>query len=253
MGWVLDAMVPTKDDDRRFLYSGVTIPWRDGKRLTRVKIRRFPNPDITPKYAEAYSDRPRIYPDPAVIRIGEPLVICEGEFDAMLLGQQLPEASVITLGSAGARTDLAVLSRMLASPRWFAALDADKASDSAASKFPARAIRVRPPDKDWEKSTERERTASVTTGDATYPCPRAGSNWNPCDGDRPSSVLLTGFKPPIPLRKPGKPAFRDSRPFFLLPGVGHQSDKKRSIPCVYFETTNGRGVEPLADRLQCSM
>jgi len=149
LGWVLDAMVPTKDDDRRFLYSGVTIPWRDGKRLTRVKIRRFPNPDITPKYAEAYSDRPRIYPDPAVIRIGEPLVICEGEFDAMLLGQLLPEASVITLGSAGARTDLAVLSRMLASPRWFAALDADKAGDSAASKFPARAIRVRPPDKDW--------------------------------------------------------------------------------------------------------
>ena len=49
---------------------------------------------------EAYSDRPRIYSDPAVIRVGEPLVICEGEFDAMLLGQQLPEASVVTLGSA---------------------------------------------------------------------------------------------------------------------------------------------------------
>ena len=69
----------------------------------------------------------------------------------MLLGQQLPEASVITLGSASTRTDPAVLSRMLSSPRWFIALDADQAGDNAAAKFPASAIRVRPPDpdKDW--------------------------------------------------------------------------------------------------------
>ena len=36
-----------------------------------------------------------------------------------------------------------------AAPKWFAALDADRAGDSASTKFPARAIRVRPPDKDW--------------------------------------------------------------------------------------------------------
>ena len=67
----------------------------------------------------------------------------------MLLGQQLPEASVITLGSASTRTDPAVLSRMLSSPRWFIALDADQAGDNAAAKFPASVIRVRPPDNDW--------------------------------------------------------------------------------------------------------
>ena len=69
----------------------------------------------------------------------------------MLLAQELPEASVITLGSASARTDSSVLSRMLTAATWFAALDADPAGDSAAAKFPARAIRVRPPDpdKDW--------------------------------------------------------------------------------------------------------
>jgi len=151
LGYAPGVMVPTKDGDRSFRFFGVTIPWRNGTRLTKVKIRRFPYPDLDPRYAEAYSDRPLIFPDPAAIRPGKPLIICEGEFDAMLLGQQLPEASVITLGSASARTDPAVLSRMLSSPRWFAALDADKAGDSAASKFPARAIRVRPPEpcKDW--------------------------------------------------------------------------------------------------------
>ena len=98
------------------------------------------------EYAEAYSNQPLIYPDPTTILPGKPLIVCEGEFDAMLLGQQLPEASVITFGIASTRTDPAVLSRMLSSPRWFIALDADKSGDSAAAKFPASAIRVRPPD-----------------------------------------------------------------------------------------------------------
>ena len=40
---------------------------------------------------------------------------------------------------------------MLSSPRWYVALDADQTGDSAASKFPERAVRVRPPDpfNDW--------------------------------------------------------------------------------------------------------
>jgi hypothetical protein len=149
LGYTPSVMVPTKDGDRCFLFSGITIPWRDGARLTRIKIRRID--DGKPKYAEAYSDHPLIFPNPAIIIPGKPLIICEGEFDRLLLTQQVPEASVITLGSASARTDPAVLSLMLRAPRWFVALDADPAGDSAATKFPARAIRVRPPDpdKDW--------------------------------------------------------------------------------------------------------
>jgi len=147
-------MIPKRDEDGRYCYSGITIPWTtpwgDEERLTRVKVRRYPCiPDDECKYAEAYSDRPTIYPSPAVIRVGEPLIIAEGEFDALLLGQQLPEAGVITLGSASARTDPAVLCRLLSSPRWFVATDADEGGDNAAAKFPARAIRVRPPEKDW--------------------------------------------------------------------------------------------------------
>jgi DNA primase len=149
LGYTPSVMIPTKDGDRCFRFSGITIPWRDGARLTRIKIRRID--DGKPKYAEAYSDHPLIFPDPAVIIPGKPLIICEGEFDCLLLAQQLPEASVITLGSATARTDPAALSLMLRAPRWFVALDADQAGDSAARKFPARAIRVRPPEpyKDW--------------------------------------------------------------------------------------------------------
>jgi hypothetical protein len=127
----------------------MVIPWYEENRLTLVKIRQ---PDgIKPRYAEAFRDRPVIFPDPAAIRSGIPLIIAEGEIDCLLLSQQLPEASVITLGSASARTDPAVLSMMLRSPRWFIALDADQAGDSAARKFPVSTVRVRPPvpDKDW--------------------------------------------------------------------------------------------------------
>lgn len=149
LGFTPVVSIYTRAGDRRFRFSGIVIPWRDGGRLTRIKIRR--TDEGKPKYAEAYSDRPLIFPDPAVIRPGKPLIVCEGEFDCLLLAQQLPEASVITLGSASARTDPAVLSRMLSAPRWFIALDADAAGDSAAAKFPASAVRVRPPDpdKDW--------------------------------------------------------------------------------------------------------
>jgi hypothetical protein len=149
LGFTPYVMIPTRDGDRCFRFSGVVIPWLDGARLTRIKIRRIDDGKF--KYAEAYSHHPLIFPDPAVIRPGFPLIVCEGEFDALLLSQQLPEASVITLGSAAVRTDPDVLSRMLRSPRWFIALDADSAGDSAAAKFPSNSIRIRPPDpdKDW--------------------------------------------------------------------------------------------------------
>jgi hypothetical protein len=117
-----------------------------------VKIRQ-PDP-IKPRYAEAFRDRPRIFPDPALVRPGCPLIIAEGELDSLLLAQLFPEASVITLGSASARSDPAVLSKMLRAPRWYIALDADQAGDSAASKFPSSAVRIRPPEPhtDWTEA-----------------------------------------------------------------------------------------------------
>jgi hypothetical protein len=147
-------MIPTREGDRCYQARGVVIPWFERERLALVKIRQ--TPDRAPRYAEAYRSRPAVYPSLDIIQPGRPLIIVEGEFDALLLGQQLPEASAITLGSASARTDPLVLSAMLRAPRWYVALDADLAGDSAASKFPASAVRVRPPKpfKDWTEAAQ---------------------------------------------------------------------------------------------------
>ena len=140
---------------------GVVIPWFNGDRLTMVKIRppdawrlRFPEAKRPPKYLECFRDPSRLvsFPSSATIRPGLPLVIVEGEFDALCLGEALGDlAAVITLGSASARPEPHALAPMLAAPRWYIATDADPAGDKAADGWPARARRVRPPGsyKDW--------------------------------------------------------------------------------------------------------
>jgi hypothetical protein len=120
-----------------------------------VKVRQ---PEGTePKYAEAFRDRPRIFPDPAVIEPGRPLVIVEGEFDALLLGQELRDlATVVTLGSASSLPHLTALAEMLAAAPWFIATDADPAGDKAAITWHASALRVRPPPpfNDWTEASQ---------------------------------------------------------------------------------------------------
>ena len=102
LGWTSCVMIPKKDGTGSWKALGITIPWRDGDRLALVKIRQPEG--RKPKYAEAYRFRPRMYPAPEAVCPGKPLVIVEGEFDALLLGQVLGElAAVLTLGSASAR------------------------------------------------------------------------------------------------------------------------------------------------------
>jgi hypothetical protein len=150
LGWTPATSIPTRNGDRCYHARGVVIPWFDRDRLALVKIRQ---PEARePKYVEVYRDRPRIFPGPEVIQPGCPLVIVEGEFDALLLGQELHDlAAVVTLGSAANRPNPGILGVMLAAAPWFIATDADSAGDKAALGWPARAIRVRPPgpNKDW--------------------------------------------------------------------------------------------------------
>jgi DNA primase len=144
LGWTSEVSIPTSDGRRHWRASGVVIPWLDGDRLTMVKIRQPEG--RKPKYAEAFRDRTAIYPAASVVRPGKPLVVVEGEFDALLLGQELTDlAAVVTLGSASARPEGSTYLAMLAAPVWFVATDADHAGDKAASEWPARARRVRPP------------------------------------------------------------------------------------------------------------
>jgi hypothetical protein len=126
---------------------GIVLPWFDGDRLTLVKLRQPEG--VRPKYREVFRNRdrpPGIYPGRRLIRPGRPLVIVEGEFDCLLVGQELGElAVVVTLGSASARPGPDLLGPMLAASPWSIATDADEAGDEAASGWPARARRVRPP------------------------------------------------------------------------------------------------------------
>jgi hypothetical protein len=150
LGWTPEVKLPTADGRRTWRASGIVIPWFEGDRLSLVKIRQPAS--RKPKYAQAFSDRPRIYPGPEAIRPGMPLIAVEGEFDAMLLGQELGDlACVVTLGSASSRPEGELYRAMLRCPRWYAAHDADDAGDRAAVAWPSRAVRVRPPapDKDW--------------------------------------------------------------------------------------------------------
>ena len=155
LGVVESVSIPTREGDRCYQARGVVLPWLDGDRLALVKIRQPEGRE--PKYAEAFRDRPRVYPDPAVIEPGRPLVVVEGEFDALLLGQELRHlAAVVTLGSASSRPDLPTRADMLAAAPWYIATDADEAGDKAADGWPAVARRVRPPVlfKDWTEAAQ---------------------------------------------------------------------------------------------------
>ncbi len=155
LGWTPGVGIPIEGGIRYWRIAGVVIPWLDGDRLALVKIRRLGDFKGA-KYIEAYRDRPGIYPSPAVIKPGKPLILTEGEFDALLLGQALGDlAAVVTLGSASAAPEAGILGRMLTATPWFIATDSDCAGNKAASGWPGRAIRVKPPvGKDWTDAAQ---------------------------------------------------------------------------------------------------
>lgn len=136
--------------------TGITLPWFHGPDLTMVNVRRPEGSD--PKYrAFRGSRRGGLYPGPHVIVPGYPLIVVEGEFDALLLGQELAGlAGVLTLGGASSRPDLTIRGRIL--PAWprYVATDADKAGDGVASAWPGSYRRVRPPEPfgDWTEACQ---------------------------------------------------------------------------------------------------
>jgi hypothetical protein len=150
LGWTPEAWIPIEGGARYWQVSGIVVPWLDSGRLTLVKVRRLGSFKGA-KYVEAFRDRPSIFPGPEAIRRGYPLIVTEGEFDALLLGQALGElAAVITLGSASGWPDSGILGMLVSTGSWYLAHDRDDAGDHAASGWPAVARRVRPPfGKDW--------------------------------------------------------------------------------------------------------
>ncbi len=125
---------------------GLFLPWFDGDRPIKLVVRQ-PEPELN-QVERSYSNNPICYPSLDAIRPGVPLVVVEGEFEALLLGQELRGlASVITTGSALALP--AVMEAARSASLIVAAHDIGGPGDSAAARWPG-AIRARPPaGKDW--------------------------------------------------------------------------------------------------------
>ena len=150
LGWTPCSDLTTRDG-RTYRARGIVIPWHFGERLALVKIRQPPG--STPKYSEAFRNGPTFFSGTmGSVEPGLPLVVVEGEFDALLLGQELAGlALVVSFGPASIRPDLASLDQFARYRPWYAAHDADAAGDAAAAQWPATTRRVRPPGsfKDW--------------------------------------------------------------------------------------------------------
>jgi hypothetical protein len=156
LGWTPRATLPNADHTRYWRASGVTIPWFDeANRLSLVKIRQPDGSRL--RYTEAFRDRPGIYPGRGSIGYGRPLILVEGEFEALLLGQELADlASVITTGNWSSRPTPESEERANSCWPVYAAHDADDSGDKAAAALPGRSIRVRPPaGKDWTEALHR--------------------------------------------------------------------------------------------------
>lgn len=148
LGWTPRSIARKKDDGEPYPFSGLLVPWLDGDRLEMVKVRQFTG---RAKYLTVFKSEPEVYPSVETIAAGRPLVIVEGEFDNLLMGQQLPEVSVVTFGSASGSASRRVLMAMLVAGRRFLATDSDEAGESVAAKFPGQFTRVKPLGdcKDW--------------------------------------------------------------------------------------------------------
>lgn len=133
--------------------TGIVLAWWDGAEPTLVKVRQ---PDgRTPKYYEVSRRRPTVFPSTRGIVAGLPLVVVEGEFDCLLMGQALAGlANVVTLGSASGRPSPDVFNAMLGAFPWYVATDNDAAGDKVAESWPRSCRRVRPPwdFKDWTEA-----------------------------------------------------------------------------------------------------
>ncbi len=149
-------------DGRPYVARGLVIPWFEGDRLVRISVRQPEGAE--PRYRRVFDaggPSVRLFLASGLVRPGIPLVLVEGELDALLMGQTLAAtATVATLGSAGdcGRPTPAILGALAPAWPWFVAFDADDAGDNAAQPWLDRypdARRVRPPSpfKDWSAAT----------------------------------------------------------------------------------------------------
>jgi DNA primase len=139
----LEVLGPDRRGETRRVWAGrgVVIPWdHPSADLVGANVRNLPAGDLGgpltgDKYtAIAGSERGHGYPFPDCAAPGEPALICEGEFDALVGWQEAGWlANVVTFGGAGQSCDREDAKAFLAScPDWLLMYDQDKAGDDAA-------------------------------------------------------------------------------------------------------------------------
>lgn len=126
---------PGNDDRPLFFNRGILIPGIVGGKVWYLKIRPS-SPTIDQKYKHVRGGRQALYMADS-LTANRPAVFCEGEFDALLLYQEIQNlASVITLASATGELNLATWGLYLLRPSSFIlAHDMDNAGENGAAKL----------------------------------------------------------------------------------------------------------------------
>ncbi|MDP8924703.1 MAG: CHC2 zinc finger domain-containing protein [Chloroflexota bacterium] len=129
-----------------FVRRGIVVPWIVDGDLWQLKVRR-PDP-LRPKYMSVAGGHPLLFGADTLTgrRVA---VLTEGEFDAMLIHQEVGDlVGVATLGSCSKRLDARAISYLLPVERVLVAYDRDADGENGAGKLLAlsqRMRRVRPP------------------------------------------------------------------------------------------------------------
>jgi len=219
-----------------FVPKGVFLPWVEDGVIQAVQVRRpvgnpIPGRRKPPKYMMVRGSYRGIFPSRGVILPGRPLVLAEGEFDCLLLNQELAGlVPAITLGSASDRPDSRILLGMSKASPWYVAGDADGAGEVSSDDWLARSGRCRrivPPAGDWTdahragidlrgwwenvlRPGDLLRTHSVNSGNPgnTQKPPFEAQNGG-VEGPEPGNLLRAGgyLLRAEPLPGPSDPAF----------------------------------------------
>jgi len=135
-----------RTDKARGEWRGITIPRSYGGALWAINVRTSAQNGM-PKYVQRTGSRTRAplngdaLADPTITRV----VICEGEFDALLCQQHAPSGTAaITFGGKGTPPNYEAL-LLLRGRKCFCAFDADEPGDAGAAAWQRIAKRVRVP------------------------------------------------------------------------------------------------------------
>lgn len=110
---------------------GITLPWLDEDKLWSVKVRRAAG---EVKYAHIAGGSGSGLYNADALTDATTVVLCEGEFDALLLKQEAGDRlTAVTLGSASARLTPRWLPHLLAIEQLFITYDADEAGQRGAT------------------------------------------------------------------------------------------------------------------------